>query len=165
MSNAELKELGNESFSIASEYGRTVTDYLTAVQEMSRSGFYGRQGEAMAELSMLGQAAGDMSSDVSNSYLLATNAAYNYAGSVEKLGEVLDGQNVITNRNSVAMVDMAQATSKAASMAAQTGVEVDELSAIIGTAVARTKQNGNVIGTSLKSLFVNLQDTSNEKIV
>ena len=37
--------------------------------------------------------------------------------------------------------------------------------AIIGTAVARTKQNGNVIGTSLKSLFVNLQDTSNEKIV
>lgn len=162
---SELKALGNESFSVASEYGRKAADYLTAVQEMARSGFYGQQGEAMAELSMLGQAAGDMSSDVSNSYLLATNAAYDYAGSVEKLGTVLDGQNLITNRNSVAMIDMAQATSKAASMAAQTGVEVDELSSIIGTAVARTKQNGNVIGTALKSLFVNLQDTSNEKIV
>lgn len=162
---SELKKLANESFDVASEYGRNVTDYLTAVQEMSRSGFYGKQGEAMAELSMLGQAAGDMTSDVSNSYLLATNAAYDYAGSVEKLNTVLDGQNMITNRNSVAMLDMAQATSKSASMAAQTGVEVNELSAIIGTAVARTKQSGNIIGTSLKSLFVNLQDTSNEKIV
>ncbi|MXP76231.1 phage tail tape measure protein [Lachnospiraceae bacterium WCA-9-b2] len=162
---SELKALSNESFSIASEYGRKATDYLTAVQEMSRSGFYGKQGEAMAELSMLGQAAGNMSSDVSNSYLLATSAAYDYAGSVEKLGTVLDGQNAITNSFSVNMTDMGQATSKAASMAAQTGVEIDELSAIIGTAVARTKQNGNVIGTSLKSLFVNLQDTSNEKIV
>ena len=162
---SELKALGNEAFDIASEYGRKAADFLTAVQEMNRSGFYGKQGEAMAELSMLGQAAGNMSSDVSNSYLLATNAAYDYAGSIDKLSTVLDGQNMITNRNSVAMLDMAQATSKAASMAAQTGVEVDELSAIIGTATARTKQSGNVIGTSLKSLFVNLQDTSNEKIV
>ena len=162
---SELKALSNESFKTASEHGRIFTDYLTAVQEMSRSGFYGEQGEAMADLSMLGQAAGDMSSDVSNSYLLATNAAYDYAGSVEKLSTVLDGQNAITNSFSVNMTDMGQATSKAASMAAQTGVEINELSAIIGTAVARTKQNGNVIGTSLKSLFVNLQDTSNEKIV
>ena len=162
---SELKALSNASFDVASEYGRKATDYLTAVQEMSRSGFYGKQGEAMAELSMLGQAAGDMTSDVSNSYLLATNAAYDYAGSVEKLSTVLDGQNLITNKHSVAMLDMAQATSKSASMAAQTGVEINELSAIIGTAVARTKQNGNVIGTSLKSLFVNLQDTTNKKIV
>lgn len=70
-----------------------------------------------------------------------------------------------TNHNSVNMTDMAEATSKAASMAAQTGVEIDELSAIIGTAVARTKQGGDEIGTALKSLFVNLQDTSNKKIV
>lgn len=63
------------------------------------------------------------------------------------------------------MTDMAEATSKAASMAAQTGVQVDELSALIGTAVARTKQSGDTIGTALKSLLVNLQDTSNKKIV
>ncbi len=63
------------------------------------------------------------------------------------------------------MNNMAEATSKAASMASQTGVQVNELSAVIGTAVARTKQEGNVIGTALKSLFVNLQDTSNKKIV
>lgn len=162
---SQIKQLGKDSFENASKYGRTANDYLIGVQEMSRSGFYGKQAEELAQLSILGQAAGDMNRDVSNSYLLATNAAYNYQGSVQKLNTVLDGQNMITNRNSVAMNDMAEATSKAASMASQTGVKVNELSAVIGTAVARTKQDGNVIGTALKSLFVNLQDTSNEKIV
>lgn len=162
---SQIKQLGKDSFENASKYGRTANDYLIGIQEMSRSGFYGKQAEELAELSILGQAAGDMNRDVSNSYLLATNAAYNYQGSVQKLNTVLDGQNAITNKHSVAMNDMAEATSKAASMASQTGVKVNELSAVIGTAVARTKQEGNVIGTALKSLFVNLQDTSNEKIV
>lgn len=95
LTNSQLKELANNSFDAASKYGKTATDYLTGIQEMSRSGFYGKKAEGLAELSILGQAAGDMSADVSNSYLLATNAAYEYQGSVEKLNAVLDGQNMI----------------------------------------------------------------------
>lgn len=165
MTTTELNQLGKDSFDYASKYGKKVTDYLQGVTEMNRSGFYGKQGVELANTSVLAQAAGDMNADVANSYLLATNAAYEYAGSAEKLNAVLDGQNMITNRNSVNMTDMADATSKAASMAAQTGVQVDELSAIIGTAVSRTKQDGNIVGTAIKSLFINLQDTSNKKIV
>ena len=92
---SQIKQLGKDSFENASKYGRTANDYLIGVQEMSRSGFYGKQAEELAELSILGQAAGDMNRDVSNSYLLATNAAYNYQGSVQKLNTVLDGQNMI----------------------------------------------------------------------
>lgn len=165
MTASQLNQLGKDAFGYASKYGKKVTDYLQGVTEMNRSGFYGQQGIDLANTSVLAQAAGDMTADVANSYLLATNAAYEYAGSAKKLNEVLDGQNMITNRHSVNMTDMAEATSKAASMAAQTGVQVNELSAIIGTAVSRTKQGGNEIGTALKSLFVNLQDTSNKKIV
>ena len=95
LTTSQLKELGDTSFDSASEFGRAASDYLTGVQEMSRSGFYGQQAEDLARLSILGQAAGDMSADVSNSYLLATNAAYQYEGSVEKLNAVLDGQNMI----------------------------------------------------------------------
>ena len=164
LTSSQLKQLGKDSFDNASKYGKTANEYLLGVQEMSRSGFYGKKGEDMAELSILGQAAGDMSADVSNAYLLATNAAYGYQGSVEKLGAVLDGQNVITNRNSVAMLDMAEATTQAGSMAAQSGVKINELSALIGTAVARTKKSGSEVGTALKALFVNLQDTQNKKI-
>lgn len=165
LSGSQLRQLGDDAFDYANKYGKTVTDYLEGVTEMNRSGYYGQKGIDLANTSVLAQAAGDMTADVANAYLLATNAAYEYAGSAEKLNAVLDGQNMITNRNSVNMTDMASATTQAGSMAAQAGVEVDQLSALIGTAVARTKKSGNEIGTALKALFINLQNTQNSKIV
>lgn len=95
LTTSQLKELGETSFDSASKFGKTAKDYLLGIQEMSRSGFYGKKAEGLAELSILGQAAGDMDANLSNSYILATNAAYGYAGSVEKLSGVLDGQNMI----------------------------------------------------------------------
>ena len=123
LTSAQLKELGKNSFDAASVFGKTAQEYLTGIQEMSRSGFYGKQAEDLAKVSIMAQAAGDMTSDVSNSYLLATNAAYGYKGSVEQLTAVLDGQNMISNRNSVSMGDLAEATTQAGSMAAQAGVQ------------------------------------------
>lgn len=164
LTDAEIQEVGKTSFSKASRWGKTATDYLTGIQEMSRSGFYGKQAEDMSNLSVLAQAAGDMSADTANNYLLATNAAYQYEGNVEKLNAALDGQNEITNRNSVSMDDMASATSKAASMAAQTGVSIEQLSAMIGTIEARTKTGGNEVGNSIKALLVNLQNVGSDKI-
>lgn len=164
LTDAEIQEIGKTSFSKASRWGKTATDYLTGIQEMSRSGFYGKQAEDMANLSVLAEAAGDMSADTANNYLLATNAAYQYEGNVEKLNAALDGQNEITNRNSVSMDDMASATSKAASMAAQTGVSIEQLSAMIGTIEARTKTGGNEVGNSIKALLVNLQNVGSDKI-
>ena len=70
-----------------------------------------------------------------------------------------------TNRNSVSMDDMAQATSEAASMAAQTGTTIEELSAMIGTMEARTKSGGAEVGNAIKAILVNLSNTSSTKVV
>lgn len=164
MTASQIQQLGKDSFDYANKYGKTVTSYLQGVTEMNRSGYYGNQGIELANTSILAQAAGDMNADVANKYLLATNAAYEYAGSAEKLNDVLDGQNMITNRNSVDMTDMAEATTQAGSMAAQAGVQINQLSALVGTAVSRTKKDGNEVGTALKALFINLQNTQNDKI-
>jgi len=160
-----LEELGNSAYETASQYGTTAENYLTAVEEMNRAGFQGDTGDSLAELSLLAQTAGDVTADVANDYLIATNAAYDYGGSVEKLSAVLDGQNKITNLNSVSMQDMADATKEAASMAAQSGVEVDELSALISTAVSKTRQSGTEAGNAIKSILTNLTNTTNSKIV
>lgn len=95
LTNSQIQELGANSFEAASQWGRTATDYLLGVQEMSRSGYYGDQAEKMAQTSILAQAAGDLDADMANSYLLASNAAYQYQGNVEKLNALLDGQNMI----------------------------------------------------------------------
>lgn len=160
----QLKTLGETSFDSASKWGKKASDYLTGIQEMSRSGYYGKQAEQMADLSVLAQSAGDLDPNTANSYLLASNAAYKYQGNVEKLNAVLDGQNMITNRNSVSMNDMAAATTKAASMASELGVKENQLSAMIGTIESRTKAGGDEVGTALKSLLINVQNINNDKI-
>ncbi len=165
MTKESLQELGDGAFDAASKYGRTATDYLTGVQTMSQSGFYGKQGEAMAEQSLLAQAAGDMTAEVANKYIIATNAAYKYNGAVEKLNSVTDGMNMIANRNSVAMTDMAEAMSEAGTVASEYRVSVEDFSAMVGTMEAVTKSGGSEVGNALKSILINLQNVSSDKIV
>lgn len=95
MTAESLEKLGMKSYDTASKYGRTSKDYLSAFESMARSGFYGKQGESMAEQSLLAQAAGDMSQEIADKYILATNAAYKFNGESSKLNAVLDGMNTI----------------------------------------------------------------------
>ena len=145
-----LMQLGETSFATASLYGRTASDYLTGVQEMSRAGFSETQSENLAQLSLLAQSAGDMEAELANQYLIATNAAYKYNGDIEKLNKTLDSQNYITNNNALSMTDLAEATKLAASQAAQAGVGTDELTAALGTMIATTQQGGEVAARAFR---------------
>ena len=162
LARQQLKGLGNAAFDSASKYGRSASDYLTAVQGMYRAGF--KNAEGMAGLSLLAQAAGGMGPDSANSYLMETDAAYNYKGSVKALNKVLDSQNHIANNAAVSMRDMADATSEAASVASRYGVKIDELSALIAVAASRTRGSGSEVGTALKNIFVTLQDTASQPV-
>lgn len=158
----QLANLGDTAFDTASTYGKKASDYLVGVQEMYRAGF--DNAEEMAELSVLAQSAGDMDKTIANDYIMATNAAYKYKGSVEKLNEVLDSQNYITNNAAISMKDIADATTETASVAAQYGVQIDELSALIATATANTRESGSEVGTALKAILINLQDTTSKPV-
>ena len=165
MTKQELLDLGNTSFDSASKLGRTATDYLNTVMEMSRSGFYGGQGEAMAEQVMLAQTAGDLTQELATNYVIATNAAYKYAGDVEKINQVIDGANLITNRYSVTLADMAESMSIAGTIASSYHVNADELSAMTGVIESVTKLGGNEVGNALKAILINLQNITSAKIV
>lgn len=156
-----LRKLGENSFGIASKYGQTATDYLEGVREMARSG-YDSMAKELGELSVLAKSAGDMTAEMANNYLLATDAAYKYSGSVEKLTAALDGANYISNRNSVTLTDIADATRVSASYAAEAGVKINELTAATATMVAGTKLPGNQMGRAFRSILLNLQQVSAE---
>lgn len=162
LSSKKLRELGDSAFETASKYGKAAKDYLTVVQEMYKAGY--ENADKMSELSMLAQSAGNMDSSTANSYLIASDAAYDLKGNVEKLNEVLDGQNYIADHAAVNLEYMALATSEAASAAAQYGVEIDELSALIATAFSKTDESGSEAGKAINELFENLQDTSNKTV-
>ena len=157
-----LEKLGDSAFEAASKYGRTASDYLTGVQEMSRAGFGEQASEQMAELSLLVQSAGDMEADLANKYLIAMNAAYKYEGNVQTLNDTLDRQNYITNRNAVNMEELTNATKVAGSQAAQSGVDIDEMTAAVGTMIATTQEGGETAGRAFKAILMNLRQVSAE---
>ena len=161
MTKQQLKELGDESFKIASKYGQSSGNYLLGVQEMARSG-YETLSKELGELSLLTQSAGDMTADMANNYLLATDAAYKYGGSVEKLNAALDGANFISNKNSASLTDIADATRVSASFAANANVAIDELTAAEATMIAVTKRSGSEMGRAFRSILLNLQQVSGE---
>ncbi len=161
MTKKQLQELGDEAFRTASKYGQLSSGYLLGVQEMARSGYEDTSKE-LGELSLLAQSAGDMTADNANNYLLATDAAYKYCGSVEKLNAALDGANYISNKNSASLTDIADATRVSASFAANAGVAIDELTAAEATMIATTKRSGSEIGRAFRSIVLNLQQVSGE---
>ncbi len=161
MTKRQLQELGEEAFQTASKYGQLSGNYLLGVQEMVRSG-YGALSKELSELSLLAQSAGNMTADSANSYLLATDAAYKYGGSIEKLSAVLDGANYISNQNLASLTDIVDATRIAASFAANAGIAIDELTAAEAAMIAATKRSGSEIGQAFRSIILNLQQVSGE---
>lgn len=145
-----LKELGYASYDAASAYGRVASDYLLGVQEFSRAGYDEASAKSMAELSLRAQAAGDMTAEMANQYIIATNAAYDYNGSVAELTDTLDRQNYVTNHYALSMSDLAEATKIAASQAAQSGIGIDEMTAALSTMISTTQQGGEIASRALR---------------
>lgn len=160
LSKSELLRIGNDSFSVASKYGKTVASYLAGVQEMSRAGY--ENAESMAELSTAAQGAGDMTAALANQYIIATDKAYKMNGSVEELTRTLDGANSISNLNAVNMTELASGMSVVGSQAASSQMEVNETTAAIGTLIAVTQKSGSEMGNAFKGILMNLRQVTGE---
>lgn len=161
MTSGQIRKIGDSSFEIASNYGIRSSGYLESVREMARNG-YDSLAKELGELSVLAQSAGGMTADSANGYLLATDAAYKYEGSIEKLTMALDGANYISNRNSTSMTDIADGIRTSASYAAEAGVQIDELTAAEAAMISTTKRSGSEIGRAFSAILLNLQQVSGE---
>lgn len=161
MTARQIQAIGDSSFGVASKYGIRSSGYLEGVREMSRSG-YNELSKELGELSVLAQSAGDMTADSANNYLLATDAAYKYKGSIEQLTAALDGANYISNKNSSTLTDIADGVRVSASYAAEAGVQIDELTAAEATMIATTKRSGSEMGRAFRSILLNLQQVKGE---
>lgn len=160
LTKTQLQELGSVSFETANKLGRKAADYLSDVQEMYRAGY--KNAEELARLSTLAQSSGSMDASLANDYIMASDAAYRYSGNVEKLTALLDAQNQVTNRNSVSMEDLAEATKISASHLANVNIGENEMTALLGTGIATTQEAGNVVGRAVNGIIMTLQQIEGE---
>ena len=161
LTNSQLAQIASSSFRISSKYGKTATDYLVGVQEMSRAGY--ANAESMGELSTAAQGAGDMTADVANQFIIAADKAYKMNGSVEELTKTLDGINYITNNNAVNMSELSEGFSIVSSTAAASGVSAKELTAALGTMAATTQQSGSEVARAFRAILLNIRQVSDEE--
>ena len=103
----------------------------------------------MANLSTLAQISGGLDPDLANDYLIASDAAYQSAGDTEKLNKLLDGQSQVTSRNAVSMEELAYATKEAASHLANAGISENELTALLGTGIATTRESSETVARAM----------------
>ncbi len=161
LSKSDLTKIVSNSFTTANKYGKKSTDYLSGVQEASRAGY--EDAEGIAELSIAVQGAGDMTADLSNQMILATDKAYKMNGSVEKLTAALDGMNNITSHNAVNMAELSEGMSIVGSTAASFNVGVNETTAALGTMIATTQQSGSEAARAFKAILLNIRQVSDEE--
>ena len=161
LSKSQLTGIGDRSFETASKYGLKATNYLAGVQEMSRAGY--QNAEAMAELSVKAQGAGDMTEDVANKFIVATDKAYKLNGSLSELTKIMDGINYITNHNAINMTELSEGFSIVGSTAASFGVEANELTAALATMGASTQQSGSEVARAFRAILLNIRQVSDEE--
>ncbi len=152
LSGADLKNLADNAFRVAKRYGINAADYLAAFQEASQAGY--RDAEGMAELSLAAQNAGNITSELANRLLSATDQAYRMGGSVTELTRVLDGMNHLSGQNALNMAELAEGMASLGSTAASLGIDADSAAAALGAMMAATQQSGSEAANTLRTLLL-----------
>lgn len=158
LSKADLQRIGTESFDIASDYGTKAANYLSAMQSLADAGY--KSTEELAALSVAIQATGGVTEDVANRYITAADKAYQLNGAVSELTRIFDGANKITNENAVTMAELANGFHIVGSTAAHCGVDVNEVTAALGTMIASTQQSGSEAAQAFKTILLNIMQVS-----
>ncbi len=158
----EVAAIGERAYDTASKYGVAAADYLSSVANFVRAG-YRENAESLAELSIKTQMVGDVSEDVADQFLLSTDKAYQFKGSVEDLSRVLDSANELDNKYATSLSKIASGMGIVAPVASQMHVSVEELMASIGTITAVTQRTGTEAARALRAIYLNIVgDTKTE---
>ena len=157
----EMDRLSKNAYSLASKYGRAASEVMSGESVFARAG-YTDQIEQLAEMNLLLQNVGDISADDAAKFLIATDAAYKYGGSQEKLMAVVDGLNEITNKHATDMQKMTEGMTVAGSVFAESGESIETFAALLGTATAKTQRSGSEMARGLRTILMNLRQIRGE---
>lgn len=161
MSKDEIEAIKKSSYGVATEYGRSASEYLESVSEFARAG-YKQHSTELGKLSLLTQNVGDVSAESADKMLLAVDAAYKLEGNVTELTNVVNALNNIANKNPTSMQKMADGLQVSASMAKTAGMDISELTALIGTGTAVTQREGAEVARAIRTIVMNVKSVKGE---
>jgi len=155
VSAQNLQKFGGELFSIAKNTGQSFQDVAKAATEFSRQGLGVEETlKRTSEALILSRLSG---LDAAKSVEALTAAVNSYASQAVTATEVVNKFANVDAAFAVSSADLAEALQRVGSSAAQSGVSLNELIAIVTSAQQTTARGGAVIGNSFKTIFTRLQ--------
>ena len=155
MAGAELDKLGDKAYATASKYGVAANEYLSAVYTFQKAGL-GDAADKLGELATKTMLVGDTTANIASKFLIATDAAWNMGGSVEKLSRVVDEADYINNNYATSLDKLSAGMPIVASTAANLGMSVEQTLAVLGTITAKTQESGTKAATAWRALSMNV---------
>lgn len=151
----DIARIGDSAYETASKYGVAADEYLSAVYTFQKAGL-GDSAEKMGELAIKTMLVGDTTADVATKFIIASNAAWKYGGSVEELSRLVDEADKLNNTYAVSLQDIAEGLPIVAATAAQAGMTAEQTMSAISTIVASTGQSATKAATALRAIIMNL---------
>lgn len=157
VSTSQLQKFGGELFNIAKNTGQSFNAVAQAATEFSRQGLgleetLKRTNNALILSRLSGL-------DAAKSVDALTAAVNSFASQAVTTTEIVNKFANVDAAFAVSSKDLAEAISRVGSSAAQSGVSLNELIAIVTSAQQTTARGGAVIGNSFKTIFTRLQRT------
>lgn len=146
----QIHEALEDSVDIAQKLGNTIREVNEGLIGFARQGYRGDDLTAITEVATVMSNVSDMNVEDASSALTAAMKGFNIEA--EESIRIVDALNEVDNNYSITTEQLAQSIQKSAGTAAVYGVSLENL---IGytTAIGQvTRESGNVIGNSLKSI-------------
>ena len=159
LSESDLADIGKKAYAAADKYGQNVTDYLSTVRSLTQAGY--KNATELADLTLSLQNAGDLTADLAQTYITAADHAYDLNGNIQQLRTTLDGANNISNLNTVNLSDLAVGMTTVGTQAADAGVQINEVTAAIGTMATAANVTGADAGNAFLNILNNLSFSDN----
>lgn len=143
----------------ASASGVVVEDYARSVGKWAQAGKSLDEAKYLGQLSNIGAFIGELDENKVIDYMSVPLNAWKK----EQLEahQILNVMNEVANNNAVEMDHLGVAYTKAAATAANAGTSFTELTSLIGAAQESTRLGGQVVGTSLRQMDINLAKIAN----
>jgi TP901 family phage tail tape measure protein len=155
-SESQLNGFKDTIFDIARNTGQTFGTVAEAALELSRQGLKAEEvTKRLNDALVLSRLSGLSAAD-SVSGLTAAINSFSSAGLTSE--QVLNKISAAAASAAVSDRDLIEGLKRSGSVAVASGVQFDELIGIIGALQERTARGGAVIGNSLKTIFVRIQD-------
>ena len=155
-SESQLNSFKNNIFDIARNTEQSFANVAEAALELSRQGLKAEQVTKRLNDALILSRISGMNAADSVSGLTAAINSFKSAGLTS--AEVLNKISAAAASAAVSDRDLIEGIKRSGAVAVSTGVQFDELVGIISALQEKTARGGAVIGNSLKTIFVRIQD-------